>query len=410
MFDIPELSPSRDVRRHQPPVVDLTKLALINQLSLRRLPTAMTMGDAVIAFTPIGLGSIDTVMTPSECMIFRFTVDGQRVALQMASGLYERILARIDPELLAADLDGEILPLLLESCIGDGLTAAETRLGGRIELSAVEPGAVLDLEGLDVALEIAIDGETAGVAALRAAHGDVKRLADLFATRSAMLRPYGDLKTELSFRAGALWLDLGMLRALKAGDVLLVEEDASRWERMAATVGEHWLIPIEMTRTGPTAEAPFRRADTRDQEEWMMADYSQADDHGEALSDLLKSVPKHQATSPREETGTHLPPGAATGDADEPATDNIDASPAAPPTDAAFDDLPIKLVFELGRLDMPLGQLQEIGRGHVFQLERPLGEAVEIHAGGRRIGQGEVVRIDDQIGVRVIRLFGQSGA
>lgn len=408
MFDVPTL----DARAYQPPVVDPAKLALTNRLSLRRPPIAMTMGDATIAFTPTGLRSIDALAASSEHVVFHFTIDGRPMVLQMASGLHERILARIDPELLAADLDGEILPLLLESCIGDSLTAAETKLGGRIELSAIEQGATFDLEGLDVALEIAIDGETAGVAALRAAHEDVERLAGLFATRPRAPRSYGDLKIELSFRAGALWLDLGALKALKTGDVLLVEEDASRWERMATTVGEHWLFPIEMTRMGPTVKAPFRRADPRDQEEWMMADHSQADDKGEALSDLLKSAPKRQTASPGEETGTQLPPGAATADADDPAAGDIspDAGPAAPPADAAFDDLPIKLVFELGRLDMPLGQLQEIGRGHVFQLDRPLGEAVEIHAGGRRIGQGEVVRIDDQIGVRVVRLFGQSGA
>ncbi|MGI9505283.1 MAG: FliM/FliN family flagellar motor switch protein, partial [Geminicoccaceae bacterium] len=80
----------------------------------------------------------------------------------------------------------------------------------------------------------------------------------------------------------------------------------------------------------------------------------------------------------------------------------------SPPADAAFDDLPIKVVFELGRLELPLGQLQDIGPGHVFELDRPLGEAVEIHAAGRRIGQGEVVRIEDQIGVRITRLFGQA--
>ena len=410
MFDVPLWPPSQDVRRHQPPVVDRTKLALTNQLSLRRPPIAMAIGDAAIAFTPIGLRSIDTGTSPSECVIFRFAVDGQRVALQMASGLYERLLARIDPELLAADLDDEILPLLLESCIGDGLAAAETRLGGRIELDAVEPGGAFDLEGLDVALEIAVDGETAGFATLRAARDHVERLASLFASRPKSPRSYGDLKAGLSFRAGALWLDLGSLRALKTGDVLLVEEDASRWERMAATVGEHWLFPIEMTRTGPTVQAPFRRAAPRDQEEWMMADHNPVDDHGEALSDLLKSVPKHQPLSPAEETGARPFQETATGDAAGPAAGDVDTDTAAPATDAAFDDLPIKLVFELGRLDMPLGQLQEIGRGHVFQLERPLGEAVEIHAGGRRIGQGEVVRIDDQIGVRVIRLFGQSGA
>ncbi len=405
-------APSPNVRRHQPPAIDPSKLALTNLLSLRRPPVALTMGDAAIAFTPIGLGSIDGVVEHSERVVFWFAIDGRPMVLQMTTGLYQRILARIDPELLAADLDDEVLPLLLESCVGDSLAAAEARLGGRIELNAIEPGAAFDLEGVDVLLEIAIDGETAGVAALRATHDGVERLADLFATRPPPPRSYGDLKTELSFRAGALWLDLGSLRALKTGDVLLVEEDASRWERMAATVGENWLFPIEMSRTGPTVQAPFRRADPRDQEEWMMADHSQADDNEETFKDLLKGKPKRQAALPGEEEGAPLPPDAAANGADDPLAGDIDLDtvPAAAPADTAFDDLPIKLVFELGRIDMPLGQLQEIGRGHVFQLDRPLGEAVEIHAGNRRIGQGEVVRIDDQIGVRVVRLFGQSGA
>lgn len=399
-----QTSPPPEVRSLEPPAVDRALLALTNRLSQRRPPVAMTVGDAAIAFTPIGLGSIDIVVEPSERVLFWLTIDGRPMVLQMGSDLYERMLARIDPELLAADLDGEILPLLLESCIGDSLTTIETRLKGRIELTAVEPGATFDLEGLDVALDIAIDGETAGVAALRAAHEDVERLANLFAARSEPPRSYGDLKIELRFHASALWLDLGALRALKTGDVLLVEEDASRWERIAATAGESWLFPIEMTRTGPTVLAPFRRADAKDQEEWMMADHSQADDDEEALSGLLKGAPRRDtASSPRGDAETHLNP-------EVPDDAGLDVGPAAPPADAAFDDLPIKLVFELGRLDMPLGQLQEVGRGHVFQLNRPLGEAVEIHAGNRRIGQGEVVRIDGQIGVRVVRLFGQSGA
>lgn len=414
MFDVhgDPRAPSPEVRRHEPPAVDPGLLALANRLSLRRPPIAITMGDAALAFTPIGLGTIDAVAPPSERVIFWFTIDDRPIVLQMASHLYKRILARIDPELLAADLDDEILPLLLESCIGDSLTTVETRLGGRIELNAVEPGAAFDLRGLDVALDIAIDGETVGVATFRAAREDIERLASLFETRSMPPRTYGDLKVELSFRAGALWLDLGALRALKSGDVLLVEEDASRWERMAATAGEHWLFPIEMTRKGPTVLAPFRRADRRDQEEWMMAEHSQADDNDEALSDLLKGAPKQRTETPSGDAGVLPNPEAAASGADQPAAEDagLDAGPAAPPADAAFDDLPIKLVFELGRLDMPLGQLQEVGRGHVFQLDRPLGEAVEIHAGGRRIGQGEVVRIDDQIGVRVVRLFGQSGA
>ncbi|MGI9420096.1 MAG: type III secretion system cytoplasmic ring protein SctQ [Geminicoccaceae bacterium] len=394
-----------DVRAFHPPAVDPTLLSLTNRLSRRQPPVAVALGDAALAFTPVGLGSAYAIAPPAERVVFWFLIDGRPLVLQMTRSLYERILARVDPELLAADIDRNILPLLLESCVEDGLTVAEARLQGRVELAAIEAGAAYDLKGLDLALEISIDGEVAGPAALRASREDVERLATLLAARPKPPRSYGDLSVELRFRAGAIWLDLGALRTLKRGDVLLVEEEAARWERMAAVAGEHWLFPIEVTRAGPTVKAPFRRADQRDQEEWMMVDHNQADDE-DALSNVLKDKPK--ATAGR--TPDPAPTAAPNGDEAPGAEVDSDAGPASPPADAAFDDLPIKLVFELGRVEMPLGQLQDIGPGHVFQLDRPLGEAVEIHAGNRRIGQGEIVRIEDQIGVRIVRLFGQNGA
>ncbi|MEZ5932786.1 MAG: type III secretion system cytoplasmic ring protein SctQ [Alphaproteobacteria bacterium] len=377
------------VRAYRPPAVDPKQLALANRLSLRRPPVAVSLGDTALAFTPIGLDTLDALGPPAARVLFWFTIDGRPLVLQMPRELFERLLARIDPELLAADIDREILPLLLESCVEEGLGTAEADLGSRIELVAVQPGAAFDLEGLDVALEVALDGEKAGFAALRAARKDVERLADRLAARDKPARSYGDLRIELSLRAGSIWLDLGELKALDIGDVLLVEDDPSRWERMAATAGERWMFPVEMTRKGPTALAPFRRAGPRDREEWMMVEPSPVDDADETLSDR----PKATKGSERPEA-----------DAD------LDAGPVSPPADAVFDELPIKLVFELGRIELPLGQLQEIGPGHVFQLDRTLGEAVEIHAGGRRIGQGQIVQIDEQIGVRVVRLFGQRGA
>ncbi|MDH3660602.1 MAG: type III secretion system cytoplasmic ring protein SctQ [Alphaproteobacteria bacterium] len=396
-----------DISAYDPPALAPALLALNNRLGQRRPPVTAALGDAVVAFAPIGLGSIDVGATRTERVIFRLGIDGRPAALHMAKGLHERMLARIDPELLAAEIDDDILPLLLESCIEDGLTMAEAGLQSRIELLAVEVGTAVDLDGLDVMFQVFIDGEKAGLASLRAARQDVERLAQLFAARSKPERSYGDLEVALSFRAGAVWLDLAALRSLKTGDVLLVEEDASRWERMAAIAGEHWLFPIEVTRTGPTVRAPFRRADSRDQEEWMMVEHNRSDDE-EALTGLFKSAPRpgpdRVERSPDREAAA-----AGAGERSDESAD-IDAGGATPPADAAFDDLPIKLVFELGRLDLPLGELQEIGPGHVFALDRPLGEAVEIHAGGRRIGQGEIMRIEDQIGVRVVRLFGQSGA
>lgn len=389
---------SARVRTYRPPIIDARRLALTNRLSVRRPPVAVSLGDVAIAFTPIGLGTLNALGSPSSRISFWFTIDKRPLVLQMAKDLCERLLARIDPELLAAEMDHEILPLLLESCAEDALADAEARLACRIELVAIQPGAAFDLPGLDIALEISVDGEKAGFAALRGTRQDVERLAAQLAQRSKPTRSFGDLKVELSLRSGSIWLDLGEVRALTAGDVLMVEDDPARWERLAVTAGERWMFPVEMKRKGPTALAPMRKAGPRDQEEWMMVEPSQVDDRDEALTDPMRSRPGSPAgqnqeggEQPGEDPGSH-------------------AGAAAPPADAVFDELPIKLVFELGRIELPLGQLQEIGPGHVFQLDRTLGEAVEIHAGGRRIGQGEIVQIDEQVGVRIVRLFGQSGA
>ncbi|MEM7042319.1 MAG: type III secretion system cytoplasmic ring protein SctQ [Pseudomonadota bacterium] len=395
---------------YDPAEVSASVLSLTNRLSRRRLPATVELGDAVIAFTPRGLGTLDGVPT-ADCVVFWFLIDGRPLALKMASSLYERLMARIDPELLAADIDQEILPLLLESSAEDGLHAAEASLQSRLELVAIKKGAAIDLAGLNIVLDVSVDGDQAGHAVLRAGRDDVLRLAELFAARAKPPRSFGDLEVGLSFRAAALWLDLGQVRSLKPGDVLLVEEDDNRWERMAATAGEHWLFPLTYADKGPIVQGPFRRADARDREEWMMVDQSQDDDRQEALTDFLKGDPKAWAEAPADAGPIQETPGpAAAPEAalDQPGGDlELDAGPASPPADAAFDDLPIKLVFELGRLDMPLGQLQDVGPGHVFELDRPLGESVEIHAGNRRIGQGDIVRIEDQIGVRITRLFGR---
>ena len=402
----------RDVRRYIPPAVSPRLLKLSNRLSQRRPPAAITMGSGAIAFAPKGIGSVDSIAPPDQRVTFHLLIDGRPAALQMQRSLYERILARIDPELLAADIDKEILPLLLESCIEDGITAAEAGLQSRIELVAVKTTGSLDLDGLDIALDIFLNGEKAGEAALSAGLEDIKRIAELSVARPKPGRSYGDLAVSIHMRAGAIWFDLDALRKLEIGDVLLVEDDEARWQHMAATVGERWLFPIDIASGKPTLRGPFRKADRKDQEDWMMVDPSQTQDDEQALDGLVKERPGRRARRPESRNTAEPGPEAASDEVMEGASMNtdIDTGPVAPPADAAFDELPVKLVFELGRFDMPLGELQEIGPGHVFELDRPLGEAVEIHASNRRIGQGEIVRIENQIGVRIVRLFGQGGA
>ena len=68
-------------------------------------------------------------------------------------------------------------------------------------------------------------------------------------------------------------------------------------------------------------------------------------------------------------------------------------------------DLEVQLTFELGRQTVELEQLRTVAPGYVFALGRSPDDPVDIVANGRRIGRGEIVRVGDGLGVRLIRLF-----
>lgn len=69
--------------------------------------------------------------------------------------------------------------------------------------------------------------------------------------------------------------------------------------------------------------------------------------------------------------------------------------------------LPVSVSFDVGRLDVPIGTLKQIGTGHVFTLERKLDQApVSIKANGVELATGELVLVGDVLGVRVTELRG----
>ncbi|MGX5851367.1 type III secretion system cytoplasmic ring protein SctQ [Mesorhizobium sp. PL10] len=70
-------------------------------------------------------------------------------------------------------------------------------------------------------------------------------------------------------------------------------------------------------------------------------------------------------------------------------------------SEADLDDVEIELVFECGRWPMSLGDLRSAGEGHVFELGRSIDGPVDILANGRRIGRGDIVRIGEELGIRL---------
>jgi flagellar motor switch protein FliN/FliY len=59
---------------------------------------------------------------------------------------------------------------------------------------------------------------------------------------------------------------------------------------------------------------------------------------------------------------------------------------------------------EVGRVQMPVRQVMELGPGAVIELQRSASEPVEIFANGRCIGRGEIVVVGEQFGIRVTEL------
>lgn len=73
--------------------------------------------------------------------------------------------------------------------------------------------------------------------------------------------------------------------------------------------------------------------------------------------------------------------------------------PSAPPPAArdlqAVYDIPVTVSAVLGKATMQVSQLLKLGRGAVVELDRKLGEAIDIYVNNRLVARGEVVMVDD---------------
>lgn len=67
-------------------------------------------------------------------------------------------------------------------------------------------------------------------------------------------------------------------------------------------------------------------------------------------------------------------------------------------------DVPVTVSAILGRARMPVGQLLKIGPGALIELDRRVGEAVDIRVNDRLVARGEVVLVDDRLGVTMTEI------
>ncbi|MFZ2587123.1 MAG: flagellar motor switch protein FliN [Alphaproteobacteria bacterium] len=70
----------------------------------------------------------------------------------------------------------------------------------------------------------------------------------------------------------------------------------------------------------------------------------------------------------------------------------------------AVYDVPVTVKAILGTTTMPISQLLKLGRGAVVELDRKVGDAVDVYVNDRLVARGEVVIVDDKLGVTMTEI------
>ncbi len=71
----------------------------------------------------------------------------------------------------------------------------------------------------------------------------------------------------------------------------------------------------------------------------------------------------------------------------------------------AIYDIPVQISAVLGKANMQVNQLLKLGRGAVVELDRKVGEAIDVYVNNRLVARGEVVVVDDRLGITMTEII-----
>ena len=71
----------------------------------------------------------------------------------------------------------------------------------------------------------------------------------------------------------------------------------------------------------------------------------------------------------------------------------------------AVFDVPVQVSAVLGRSKMDVSDLLKLGPGTVLELDRRVGEAIDIYVNNRLVARGEVVLVEDKLGVTMTEII-----
>ena len=83
--------------------------------------------------------------------------------------------------------------------------------------------------------------------------------------------------------------------------------------------------------------------------------------------------------------------------------DNFDIPNSASDLEAVYD-IPVKVSAILGKSKIKVSQLLKINKGTIIELDKKVGEAIDIYVNNNLVARGEVVVVDDKLGITMTEI------
>lgn len=342
------------------PVISPAEIASINAFYRRRPAVAFPIAGHTATITaswPPAPGDVS-----GRCRL-DLTVDGASGALILTNSLVKALIAGLDLDQGLDNLDPRQHALLLELAVADELSKLEASLGSRLSIDAVHAAGSEESGAASLAFNLTIDRLAPSAAELRLPPRQAARFAQYLdrvapappGVRMGMEQPAIGVPVPVCLRVAATTCSVAEIATLLPGDIVMADDGRRQSRTAVAVLAEHLAAPVELTAAGAQITAPPARI------------------HGSLWEWSMENG------------------------ADRPQADLMQK------TD--LDDIPVKLLFELGRVELSLAEIRKLAPGALIAMPRPLDESVDIVANGRRIGRGSLVQIGSNLGVRITRLF-----
>jgi type III secretion protein Q len=337
------------------PAIPRTFFQGLNAFFRRRSSFQLKLAGRGMRLAPTWLAQEPEIPAPWTVTL---KVDTDQAELVISEGILTFVLRELDPAIALDTLNAEQAALIVEFALSESLAAFERAIGSEISVTAVSKGADRWTGPDRPALPIVLYVERLGVAwsTLRLSATDLVRLAYFLDKTAGPARPAIDVPLPFRVRVASATMSLAEIASIKPGDILLPDDIVRQPDGAVAVIGEHLVAPVEITPSGYRLGARIRRG-RGSPWEWSL---------------------------------------------------NAPASALSPAGDGGPDDVPVRVMFEAGALELDLATVQRLIAGSVIPLARPMGAGVDIVAGNRRIGRGSLARIGDGTGIRVTRLFGKT--